>query len=214
MKDILLAVDCSLRYTGIAVATEINENLEMMSELNADIGRKQATELPALALKTIKDSGITTKEITHVAVTNGPGYFTGVRIGMSWSAAFAFGIGADMVQVGTLEAIVLSSDNKIPSIFLVYAGRNSVYAISEGFPVNLRAAEYDLDYIAQWAATYKDINFRIFADNIEKITIPSLPDLQIIAPKVSNVAQIAWNRRESCSISPFELRANWCRDPV
>ena len=214
MKDILLAIDCSLRYTGIAVATEINENLEMLSELNADIGLKQATELPALTLKTIKDSGIKIKEITHVAVTNGPGYFTGVRIGMSWSAAFAFGIGANIIKVGTLEAIVLSSDRKKPTIFLVYAGKNSVYAISEGFPANLSVAEYDTEYIAQWAAVHKDIDFRIFADNMEKIMIPSLPNIQKITPEISNVAKIAWDKRENCSISPFELRANWCKNPV
>ncbi|MCL2146582.1 MAG: tRNA (adenosine(37)-N6)-threonylcarbamoyltransferase complex dimerization subunit type 1 TsaB [Synergistaceae bacterium] len=214
MRDILLAIDCSLRYTGIAVAMEINENFKMLSELNADIGLKQATELPALALKTIKDSGIKIKEITHVAVTNGPGYFTGVRIGMSWSAAFAFGIGASIVPVGTLEAIVLSDDNVIPSIFLIYAGRNSVYAITKGFPADLTAAEYSLDYIAQWAAIYKDMDFRIFVDNIQKIIIPSLPNLQTVTPKVSNVVEIAWNKRESFSISPFELKANWCRSPV
>jgi tRNA threonylcarbamoyladenosine biosynthesis protein TsaB len=214
MKDILLAVDCSLRYTGVAVAAEINDNLKILSELNMDIGLKQAIELPALAERIIKDSGIEAKEITHVAVTNGPGYFTGVRIGMSWSSAFAFGIGANIVPVGSLEALMLSSDNEIPSIFLVYAGRNSVYAISSGFPIDLAAAEYDIHYISQWAAIHRDMNLRIFADNIGKITIPSLHNLQIIVPKVSNVVKIGWNKRGNYSISPFELRADWCRSPV
>ena len=213
MKDILLAIDCSLRYTGIAVAAEINKELKILSELNADIGLKQAVELPRLAENIIKDSGINIKEITHVAVTNGPGYFTGVRIGMSWSAAFAFGIGANIVPVGTLEALMCSNDDN-PSIYLVYAGKNSVYAISSGFSTNLTVREYDSDHIAEWASVHKDINFRVYVDNAEKIKIPSFRNLQKIVPKVSNVAKIGWNKRINCSISPCELRANWCRNPV
>jgi tRNA threonylcarbamoyladenosine biosynthesis protein TsaB len=214
MKDILLAVDCSLRYTGIAVAAGTNEEYRILSELNADIGHKQAAELPNLAEKTIADSGIKMEEITHVAVTNGPGYFTGVRIGMSWSSAFAFGIGAHIVPVGSLEALMLTNDNKIPSIYLVYAGRNSVYAISSGFPVDLCAGEYDIHYLAEWAGVYKELDFQLFGDNPEKIAVPSLYNLQKITPKASSVAKIGWNKRKNNSISPFELRANWCRSPV
>ena len=214
MKDILLAVDCSLRSTGIAVAAKINEEFKVLSEMNVDTGLKQARDLPSLAEKIIKDSGVIIKEITHVAVTNGPGYFTGVRVGMSWSAAFAFGIGANIVPVGTLEALMLSNYDTIPSIFLVYAGRNSVYAISSGFPVNLTAKEYDLNYIVEWSNAHKDLGFRTFADNTEKIIAPSFYNLQKIVLKVSNVAKIGWNKRTNHSIQPFELRANWCRNPV
>ena len=213
-KNILLAVDSSLRYTGIAVAVGRGEKFEVLSEINTDIGHKQATELPNLAEKAIVSSGINIKEITHVAVTNGPGYFTGVRIGMSWSSAFALGIGARVVPVGTLEALMLSSSGVTPSIYLVYAGRNSVYAISSGFPVNLTAGEYDTNYIAEWADTHKSGNFLVFADNTEKITIPSLRNLQKITHSISNVVKVGWNKRESHSISPFELRANWCKSPV
>jgi len=213
MKDILLAVDCSLRYTGIAVAAEINEETVILSELNVDIGLKQAAELPSLAEKTIKDSGVKIKEITHVAVTNGPGYFTGVRVGMSWSAAFAFGIGANIVPVGTMEALTFLSDEKTPSLFLVYADKNSVYAVSSGFTVNLTAGHYGLDYIMQWTVIHKDIEFRVFVDNTEKIIIPML-QIQKIIPKVSNVAKFGWGKRYDCSISPFEFRANWCRSPI
>jgi tRNA threonylcarbamoyladenosine biosynthesis protein TsaB len=213
MKDILLAVDCSLRYTGIAVAVEINEEITILSELNVDIGLKQATELPSLAEKTIKNSGVKIKEITHVAVTNGPGYFTGVRVGMSWSSAFAFGIGANVVPVGTLEALLFSGDDKTPSIYLVYAGRNSVYALSKGFPVDLSAGEYGLSYIEEWAVKHKDMNFYIFGDNTEKIIIPSL-HIQKIMPKVSSVARIGWNKRKYYSLPPCMIRANWCRSPV
>jgi len=213
MKDILLAVDCSLRYTGVAVASGNNEETVILSELNVDIGLKQATELPSLAEKAIKDSGVKNKEITHVAVTVGPGYFTGVRVGMSWSAAFAFGIGAKVIPVGTLDALMFSGDDVIPSIFLVYAGRNSVYAVSKGFPVDLSAGEYDSNYIAEWVATNKDMNYNIFGDNTEKIMIPSLY-IQKIIPKISNVVKIGWNKRNNYSIMPCKLRANWCRSPV
>ena len=213
-RDIILAVDCSLRYTGIAVATGTGEKYEILSEINTDIGRKQATELPNLAEGVIVSSGINIKEITHVAVTNGPGYFTGVRIGMSWSSAFALGIGARIVPVGTLEALMLSNDNVTPSIYLVYAGRNSVYAISSGFSVNLTAGEYDINYIAEWADTYKSRDFLVFADNTEKIIIPSLHNLQKIMHSISSVVKVGWNKRESHSISPNELRANWCKSPV
>lgn len=48
--------------------------------------------------------------INRVIVTRGPGSFTGVRVGLALAQAFAFANKADIVTIGTLQALALSVD--------------------------------------------------------------------------------------------------------
>jgi tRNA threonylcarbamoyladenosine biosynthesis protein TsaB len=77
---------------------------------------------------------IAPKEIAAVAVSIGPGSFTGVRIGAAAAQGFAMGTGCKIVPVGTLEGIaesVLSTEWAVPGALilpLVDARRDEVYA--------------------------------------------------------------------------------------
>ena len=53
-------------------------------------------------------AGIAPAEIDRVAVTIGPGSFTGLRVGVAFAKGFASALGAPCLGVGTLEALVES----------------------------------------------------------------------------------------------------------
>ncbi len=55
----------------------------------------------------IKSSGVKISELKCIAVSSGPGSFTGLRIGMSAAKGFAFGAGLPIVPVPTFEALAL-----------------------------------------------------------------------------------------------------------
>jgi tRNA threonylcarbamoyladenosine biosynthesis protein TsaB len=77
---------------------------------------------------------ITPKEIDAIAVSIGPGSFTGVRIGVAAAQGFSMGTGCKIVAVGTLEGIaenVVPTEWAVPGALilpLVDARRDEVYA--------------------------------------------------------------------------------------
>ena len=84
--DVMLVLDCSLRLTGAAVA----RCGEVLSRESEDLGRRQAAELPLMAERVLAAAGMTFADIDLMAVTSGPGYFTGIRVGVAYAAALAY----------------------------------------------------------------------------------------------------------------------------
>jgi tRNA threonylcarbamoyladenosine biosynthesis protein TsaB len=63
-----------------------------------------ATFLPAVD-RLLRDAGPRSSSVTHVAVSAGPGSFTGLRVGMAAAKGFCFGWGVPVVPVPTLHAL-------------------------------------------------------------------------------------------------------------
>ncbi len=134
----ILGIDCSTRWTNIGVAVDG----KIAGEFNMAIGRNQSAELPALVENILQRTGLALDSIGAVAVTSGPGYFTGIRVGLSYGCALAEGLGKKVVVLGSLLALAapfLSGDR--PLIPVIRARKGYVYSsvlsgyISSVFPV-------------------------------------------------------------------------------
>lgn len=66
---------------------------------------------------------------TYVAVSSGPGSFTGLRVGMAAAKGFCMGWGVPLVSVPTLKALAASRlDEGMPVLCLLDARKGEVYA--------------------------------------------------------------------------------------
>jgi tRNA threonylcarbamoyladenosine biosynthesis protein TsaB len=79
------------------------------------------------------DAGLKASELVGIAVSVGPGSFTGVRVGMATAKGLAYALGIGLLGISTLEALaraVLNSLEEKPRSIcpVIEAGRGEVYA--------------------------------------------------------------------------------------
>ncbi len=97
----VLGIDCASGRTGIGVA----RSGRLLGEMNLDLGRSQAGLLPLSVKSLLSTLAVTLEDLERVAVTSGPGYYTGLRIGVSYACALAEAIGVPLVPLSTLETM-------------------------------------------------------------------------------------------------------------
>ncbi len=77
----------------------------ILAELAEPECRSQVTSLPGLVERVLAEAGVCLPDVEGLAVSIGPGSFTGLRIGLALMKGFAFAGGLPLVGVPTLEAL-------------------------------------------------------------------------------------------------------------
>jgi tRNA threonylcarbamoyladenosine biosynthesis protein TsaB len=100
---IVLAIDTTLDACSVA----ITRDGDVLAARSERMSKGQAERLAPMAQEAIKAAGIAFKQLDRIAVTTGPGSFTGVRVGLSFARALALALDKPCVGVSTLEALAL-----------------------------------------------------------------------------------------------------------
>lgn len=102
-----LCMDTS--HTLLAVSL-IDEN-KVVSKIQRECWKKQSEEIfPALE-ELLKDANKTVEDIDSIAITEGPGSYTGVRIAMTIAKVFAATKKIDLYTIGTLQLYAGNLEN-------------------------------------------------------------------------------------------------------
>ena len=96
----VLAFDCAVSGQGVAVVRNGVSLASLFEE-----GRDQAARLlPAIA-GALERTGIARTALDLIAVTTGPGSFTGVRVGLSAARGLAVGLGIPLAGITTTSVL-------------------------------------------------------------------------------------------------------------
>ena len=99
----ILAIESSAVSAGVAVC----DGGRIISENFINAGLTHSQTLVPMIKNCMETAGVTLDDIELVAVAQGPGSFTGVRIGIAAAKGIAFG-GKECCGVSTLEAMAYS----------------------------------------------------------------------------------------------------------
>ncbi|CAN7260731.1 tRNA (adenosine(37)-N6)-threonylcarbamoyltransferase complex dimerization subunit type 1 TsaB [Pararhizobium sp. LjRoot255] len=109
---IVLAIDTAGTGCFAAVFDSTTDNV--LASAGADIGRGHAEQLLAFIDQALAESGKALSDIDRIAVTIGPGSFTGIRVGVAAARGFALALGVPSVGVSILAALARSAAEKYP----------------------------------------------------------------------------------------------------
>ena len=124
---IVLGVDTSLDACSVAIVRED----EVLAHLCEPMARGQAERLAPMAREAAMQAGVRFDHIDRIAVTTGPGSFTGVRVGLSFARALALAIGKPCLGISTLEALALGEGDEGLRAALIETPGASYFALYE-----------------------------------------------------------------------------------
>ncbi|MFQ6604514.1 MAG: tRNA (adenosine(37)-N6)-threonylcarbamoyltransferase complex dimerization subunit type 1 TsaB [Fidelibacterota bacterium] len=106
---IFLGIETSSSRCSVALGNE--DGLLGLVEENRP--REHARILPGFVQRLFRETGIANRDIDAVAVSIGPGSFTGLRIGLSFAKGLAYSRQLPIVPVPTMEALIAGYDKPV-----------------------------------------------------------------------------------------------------
>ncbi len=128
---IVLAIDTA--GTGCFAAVYDSASDTVLALAGADIGRGHAEQLMGFIDEALAACGKALVDIGRVAVTVGPGSFTGIRVGVAAARGFALALNVPAVGVSTLAAIAEAARERHPGraiLATIDAKRDELYCQS------------------------------------------------------------------------------------
>ena len=101
---LILAFETSAKAASVALL----EDKKLLGESYQNTGLTHSQTLMVMAEDMLKQCGKTVDDVTAIAVAEGPGSFTGVRIGVAAAKGFAWGKNIPCYGISTLEAMAES----------------------------------------------------------------------------------------------------------
>ena len=101
---LILAFETSAKAASVA----LTENGKLLGESYQNTGMTHSQTLMVMAEDLLKAAGKTVQDLSAVAVAEGPGSFTGVRIGVAAAKGLAWGAELPCFGISTLEAMAVS----------------------------------------------------------------------------------------------------------
>ncbi|MGB3386579.1 MAG: tRNA (adenosine(37)-N6)-threonylcarbamoyltransferase complex dimerization subunit type 1 TsaB [Pseudaminobacter sp.] len=209
----LLAIDCSARFCAACIH-DTNTDREL-GRMVLDLGKGHAEHLTGVVEDAMMAAGVEFSDLGAVAVSVGPGSFTGVRVGVSAARGYALALGIPAIGVTTLEAIAAEARD--------VSGPVNVLAALDGGRGEIQAAVYDgagatlfqpavID-LKQAVALARQFSARLAGTAAERIAA-ALQDPGLAAGPLAATADIGVYARLAAKKQPTEKpRPLYLREP-
>lgn len=137
---IILNIDSSTPVAGIAVS----DGKRLLGEIMLNTKNTHSEKLMPLIQQLLQELELSIQNIDVVAVMQGPGSFTGLRIGMATAKGLVQGAGKQLIAIPTLDCLAYNVVH-YPGIIcpVMNAQKQQVYtAIYRGIPGLQRISDY------------------------------------------------------------------------
>ena len=193
----IIAIETATDVCGIALV----QDGKCLEKIEEQIPKKHAEQLPVFYESLMNFSKYNKLELNAIAVSIGPGSFTGLRVGLGYAKGLAYANSVPIIPVPTLYAIGANSKVNSEYSVLLYSHRDIVY--SQDFKKNRAFSE---PRAIQWEKI--DHSKQIFHYGCEKLI--KQENHQILIPSSQNVGALAAKNYEAWVVKdPYDLVPNY-----
>ncbi|MFB0515224.1 MAG: tRNA (adenosine(37)-N6)-threonylcarbamoyltransferase complex dimerization subunit type 1 TsaB [Candidatus Neomarinimicrobiota bacterium] len=121
----LLAIETAYDLCGVALLSEAG--VEVVEEQHAP--RRHNEVLAPAVERLLAAAGCRLADVDSIALSVGPGSYTGLRVGMSYAKGLAFGTGLPIIPVPTLPSLLEGERIEPPDWVAAWSHGRNVYAI-------------------------------------------------------------------------------------
>ncbi len=214
--SLILSIESSTSICSVAIARDG----EVLALRESAQGRDHARLVASYADELLKECSVAPSQLSAVAVSKGPGSYTGLRIGVSFAKGLCYGLNIPLIGVSTLESMAIMAIRKVcdergsiePTTILapmIDARRMEVYTQlfdAEGSPISAIEAKIIDD--GSFADKRKNGDLIIFGDGAAKcgeaIGWAETIELYPSASAVANVAERAYLAGDFEDVAYFE----------
>ena len=213
----LIAIETTGLRGSIALAQiEQDQPAQILVSEDLATDRRSAQSLAPALTALLDSSSLTSRDIACVAVTEGPGSFTGLRVGITTAKSFAYAVGAKLIGVNTLAALAEPHNTAASPIWsAIDAQRSEVFVAKIDDPysnevVNQRfSVESFIESLPEGATVVSPM-----AERLISLAKSAGKSIQVVSaePKGDAVARIGsrhWIAGNESDL--FGLKPDYCR---
>ncbi len=193
----ILALETSGLTGGVAVAIDD----KVLAEIDLEPRQRSAQSLAPAIKAILEQIGWRPRDVGLVAVTVGPGSFTGLRVGAATAKVFAYATKGEVLGISTLEVIAAAAPRQFERLSVgIDAQRGDVVAqdFHRGPACGLEPLGADrLVPLADWLTGLRP-GFAVSGSVLKKWTGPFPPGIEVVPsefwqPTAANVARLAYS---------------------
>lgn len=171
---LVLAIDTATKIGSVAL---YDDKIGVIGEINLYVKVNHSNVIMDAVNSLFKLSGLNIKDVDRIAVTIGPGSFTGIRIGTAIAKGLAYSLKKPIVGVNELDVLAHMGENREDIIVpLIDARKERVYFSKYRYIDNILLREEE----------YKDGELRDVLEDLKGKKVTFIGDGAIVNEKLIN----------------------------
>ena len=195
-----LFIDTSIKYITISVI----ESDDIIYTFHEKIMEDLSVKILSIIDNALKKTNKNVSDINKIYVVNGPGSFTGIRIGLTIVKVLAWSLNISVIPVSSLELIATTEVNKDYIVPCIDARRENGY---------LGLYDKDLNIIKndQFCNINDFLKKNCLKDNYVLVTYDDINVENRVFPNI-NIIKIVKKHKNDKSVNPHLLNPNYLKN--
>lgn len=198
----ILAIETSSDICSIALI----KDGKCVAIVEESVPRQHAEVLPVFYNELLTKGEFDLNDIDAIAVSIGPGSFTGLRIGLSYSKGLAYSHSIPIIPVPTLSSLLFGSNSKNENSLVIISSHKDIYYYQKFYTNSNTSSNIETVELQSIDDLHGIDNFDVILYGPDSLFSESNIKYQTVVPSAKLIGELANMNREKWIVKePYKL---------